>query len=214
MRKNEEVSSVLLSSFPNAKCTLDFVNPFQCLVAVLLSAQTNDSAVNKCTPQLFSAYPDPFALAKASVQEVEPFIQSLGLYHNKAKNLVDLANRLVNQFDNAVPLKKEDLISLPGVGIKTANVVLLECARIPSFPVDTHVGRIAKRLGYAKKNDEPEIVEKKLEKQFPKESWGSLHHCFIAFGREICHSQKPECERCRLQGYCSFYKKNSSTTGK
>jgi endonuclease-3 len=214
MTKNEAVLSFLDANFADAKCALHFHNPFECLIAVSLSAQTNDKSVNQVTPALFLAYPDPFALAKASVKEVEPYIESLGLYHNKAKNIVNLANALVNQFDNAVPLKKEDLLSLPGVGIKTANVVLAECAGVPAIAVDTHVNRVAVRLGYAKKSDEPFTVEKKLEKQFDPKDYIKLHHQIIAFGRAICHSQKPECARCGLHEHCLYFKKCALTTDK
>jgi endonuclease-3 len=214
MTKNEAVLAFLEDRFPDAKCALHFADPFQCLIAVSLSAQTNDKSVNQVTPALFLAYPDPFALAKADPKEVEPYIESLGLYHNKAKNIVNLANALVNQFDNAVPLKKEELLTLPGVGIKTTNVVLAECAGVPAIAVDTHVNRVAVRLGYATKKDEPVDVEKKLEKQFDSKDYIKLHHQIIAFGRAICHSQKPECEKCGLKEYCSYFKKCALTTAK
>lgn len=214
MGKNEVVLSYLAANYPGATCTLTFKDPFQCLIAVSLSAQTTDKAVNEVTPALFSRYPDPFALAQATPQEVEKYIKRLGLYHNKAKHLVDLSNALVNQFENAVPLDKESLMSLPGVGIKTANVVLANCAAVPSIPVDTHVGRIAKCLGYARTDDEPEAVEKKLEKQFPKEEWLNLHYRLIAFGRDVCHSKNPECGRCGLTSVCPYFKKYFSTIGK
>jgi endonuclease-3 len=212
MTKNEAVVSFLNARFPDAKCALHFANPFQCLIAVSLSAQTNDKSVNEVTPALFLAYPDPFALAKADPREVEGYIKRLGLYHNKAKHLVDLANALVNQFMNEVPLNKDDLMSLPGVGIKTANVVLAECANVPAIAVDTHVNRVAVRLGYGNKNDAPEDVEAKLEKQFDPSLYIQLHHQIIAFGRAICHSQKPECDSCPLHEYCLYFKKCVITT--
>jgi len=214
MGQNDEVESFLNQRFPDAKCALDFSNPFQCLVAVVLSAQTNDQAVNRVTPALFSSYPDPFALAKAEPEEIEKIIKTLGIYHHKAKNLIDLANSLVNQFDNGVPLRKEDLLSLPGVGNKTANVVLAETVSRPAIAVDTHVERVAKRLGYVKKNDDPSTVEEELEKQFPKAHWIKLHHQFIAFGRALCRAKKPLCGGCGLRSHCLYFKKNSSTTAK
>lgn len=214
MTKNEAVLSFLSNNYPDAKCSLDFSSPFQCLVAVMLSAQTTDKAVNQVTPSLFSSFPDAFSMAQADVSEIEEKIKTLGLYHNKAKNLSDLANTLVNQYEADLPKEKEDVLSLPGVGIKTCNVVLSETRNVPAIAVDRHVARIAYRLGYAKKDNEPSKIEAKLEKQFPKEEWINLHHRLIAFGRDVCHSQNPECGRCLLHEYCSYFKKSSLTKGK
>lgn len=207
-------SSYLEETFPDAKCSLHFSSPFEALVAVMLSAQTTDASVNKVTPALFAKFPTPFELSKASQKEVEACIQSLGLFHNKAKNLIALSKVLVEQFKGDVPSSFDDLVSLPGVGVKTANVVSAECFARPSIPVDTHVGRVSKRVGYAKKDDEPVVVEKKLEKIFPKESWIPLHHRIIAFGREICHAQKPECDRCGFHSVCPYKAKALTKAGK
>lgn len=212
--KTEAVISFLSGQYPKAACTLDFTTPFQCLVAVILSAQTSDESVNKATPALFKTYPDASSLSQASILEIESKICRLGLYHNKAKNLSALAKTLMGNYHGEVPLDFATLVQLPGVGIKTANVVLMEITRRPSFAVDTHVGRIYKRLGYAKKDDEPIQVEKKLEKAFPESTWIDLHHRSIAFGRDICHAIHPECERCKLTSYCSFFKKASTIKGK
>lgn len=212
--KSEAFASFLKERFPDASCTLVFHNPFEAVVAVLLSAQTNDLSVNKVTPALFALYPDPAAMAKGDLKKIEGCIASLGLYHNKAKNLLLLAQTIMEKHGGEVPLEFEELVKLPGVGVKTANVVLMEISRRPAYAVDTHVARVSKRIGFAKEADEPLIIEKKLEKTFPKESWIDLHHRTIAFGRAICHAKSPECGACKLHQYCSYFKKSSSTKGK
>lgn len=200
------IASELGRLYPDAHCTLDFANPFQCLAAVSLSAQTTDKKVNEVTPALFAAFPDPESLSQASVEEVGGYIRSLGLWKNKAKNLVALGKELSERFDGQVPATEKELTSLPGVGIKTASVVLAECFQVPAFPVDTHVGRVSKRLYLASLSDTPEQVMVKLKKKFPIESWIALHHRFIAFGRDICHAQNPECNRCPFTSFCRYLK--------
>ena len=180
----------------------------------MLSAQTTDASVNKVTPALFSAYPDAFAMAEAPLEEVEKLIHSIGLYHAKAKNLIGLSKALVERHNGVVPEDKEAMRRLPGVGIKTSNVVGAICFGIPAIAVDTHVARVSKRLGYAKDADEPETIEVKLEKRFPKELHIRLHYQIILFGREVCHAVKPECGRCQLTERCRYFKKNSSIKGK
>lgn len=215
MAVNEElVYSSLKNLFPDAKCSLDFSTPFQCLVAISLSAQTTDIMVNKATKGLFALYPTPEKMALASVEEIEKPIQILGLFRNKAKNLSLLSKRLVNEYQGAVPLKKEELVTLPGVGNKTAGVFLIEIAHEPNFPVDTHIKRVSYRLGYARKDDEPLDIEKKLKKRFPSSEWIFLHHALIYFGREICHAQNPDCQNCPLVSGCPHFKRNSSTKGR
>lgn len=201
-------------TFPDAKCSLHFSNPFEALVAVMLSAQTTDASVNKVTPALFLKFPSPSDLAKAELSEVEACIQSLGLYHNKAKNLIALSKVLCERFQGDVPSSFEDFLTLPGVGIKTANVVCAECFGRPAIPVDTHVARVSKRVGYAKNKDEPADVEKRLEKIFPQDSWIPLHHRIIAFGRGICHAISPECDRCGLESLCPYRAKALTKAGK
>ena len=212
--KSKDIIAFLGETYPHAGCTLNFNNAYECLVAVMLSAQTNDNAVNAVSPALFSAYPNPLSLAKAKVEEVEPYIARLGLYHNKAKNLVAMAQIVVSSHQGEIPLVFEELVSLPGVGVKTANVVLMELKARPAFAVDTHVARIYKRLGYAKESDSPIAEMKKLEKAFPKEKWIDLHHQSIAFGRSICKAIGPMCDKCKLSGHCLYFKKTSSTIGK
>ena len=200
--------------FPSAHCELNFSSPFECLVAVSLSAQTTDNSVNRVTPRLFLAYPTPIEMAKADIKEVEEIIHSIGLYHNKAKNIISLSKAIVENFNGEVRLDKKTLTSLPGVGIKTANVVLAEAAHIPSIPVDTHVSRVSIRLGLAKEGDAPEVVEKKLEKIFPKERWIKMHHQLIFLGRRVCSARSPQCETCPLSVQCKEGKKRLSTKGK
>ena len=212
--KTEEIIAFLGETYPDASCTLIFHNAYECLVAVMLSAQTNDNAVNAVTPALFSVYPNPIALSKARVEDVEKIIARLGLFHNKARNLVAMADIVAASYQGEIPLRFEELVTLPGVGVKTANVVLMELEARPAFAVDTHVGRIYKRLGYAKESDSPVVEMKKLEKAFPKEKWIGLHHQSIAFGRSICKAQSPLCDRCKLQKHCRYFKKTSSTIGK
>ncbi len=200
--RNKLILDIFSSSYPNAKCSLVFSSPFQCVVAVSLSAQTTDKAVNLVTPKLFSLFPDPYAFSKADIKEIELIIRSIGLYKNKAKNLLEMSKVLVNKYDGQVPSNLFDLVSLPGVGIKTASVVLAECFKVPSFPVDTHCKRVLTRLGIAKEKDTPIEVMEKAKKAFPKESWINLHHQIIEHGRTICHARKPLCKTCPFSNIC------------
>ena len=207
MEKTEAIQTYLDEILPDARCSLDFENPFQCLCAVMLSAQTTDKSVNLVTPSLFSAYPDPKSMAEAKLEDVESYIKSIGLYRNKAKNLVGLSKAIVERFGGEVPREKELLVSLPGVGIKTANVVLAECYGVPAMAVDTHLSRVSKRLGLANEKDEPVDIEKKLERRFPKQHWIKLHHQMIWFGRIKCKAISPQCDDCKLQEFCREFKK-------
>ncbi len=213
-KKESDVIAFMAKRFPDAKCALVFSNPYECVCAVMLSAQTTDKSVNLVTPKLFEAYPNPSSLAKANLEDVETIIKSLGLYKNKAKNLIAMAKVLVDEHGGEVPSRKEDLVSLPGVGVKTANVVGAECFGTAAIAVDTHVSRVASRLGYAKEGTDPVKIEGILEKRFPKESHIKLHHQLIWFGREICHARKPDCSSCELGCHCLYFKKASSKTGK
>ena len=213
-KKESDVIAFMAKRFPDAKCALVFSNPYECVCAVMLSAQTTDKSVNLVTPKLFEAYPNPSSLANANLEDVEAIIKSLGLYKNKAKNLIAMAKVLVDEHGGEVPSRKEDLVSLPGVGVKTANVVGAECFGTAAIAVDTHVSRVAARLGYAKEGTDPVKIEGILEKRFPKESHIKLHHQLIWFGREICHARKPDCHSCELGSHCLYFKKASSKTGK
>lgn len=212
--KEEDIVSFLHERYSNAKCSLHFSSPFECLLAISLSAQSTDKGVNEVTPVLFEKYPSPKELAKASPKDVENIIHSLGLYHNKANNIISLSRALEEKYGGRVPFSKDELTSLPGVGNKTACVFLLEMGKGNYFPVDTHISRISNRLGYAKKTDGPLQIQKKLEKKFPENEWNFLHHAFIYFGREKCKAIKPICSDCPLGKYCSYLKKHSSTADK
>jgi endonuclease-3 len=212
--KSEAVLSYLKTYYSDAKCALHFDNPFECLVAIALSAQTTDKSVNAVTPTLFRDFPTPMAMGAAELSLIERDIQSLGLYHNKARNLKALGAELQSHYGGVVPFDFEALTHLPGVGTKTAGVFLLEMASRPAIPVDTHVHRVADRLGYSLESDSPLKVEAKLEKSFPQAEWCFLHHALIAFGRQECHAQNPDCVRCALKEYCRYFKKNCATKGK
>ena len=198
------ISSNLNKLYPNAKCELKHSSHFQLLVAVVLSAQTTDEKVNKVTPILFKKYPNADKLAKASVKDVEEIIKPLGLYKNKAKNIIELSKILVKDYKGKVVNDRDALESLPGVGRKTCNVVLNNCFDVPAFAVDTHVSRVSKRLKIARKNDDVNVIEKKLMKSFPESEWGKRHHQFIFFGRYHCKATKPNCDNCPLKDICSI----------
>lgn len=200
--------------YPEVKATLEFSNDFECLVAILLSAQTTDVSVNKVTPVLFKHFPTPEEMAKANIEDIENDIKSLGLYRAKAKHLKELSLKLQGISDNTIDLSFEELRALPGVGWKTATVFLLERKGIASIPVDTHIKRISGRLGYSKPNDEPEVVSKKLMKHFPKGEWQYLHHAIILFGRNVCSAKNPLCGDCKFRDECPYLRKCSKTIGK
>lgn len=188
--------------YPDAHCELNHKDSFELLIAVVLSAQTTDVSVNRVTPALFEKYPDALSLSEASEEDVMRLIHSIGLYKNKSRNIINLAKELVKRFDGEVPSKREELESLPGVGRKTANVVLSNCFDYPAFAVDTHVSRVSKRLMIARKDDDVLTIEKKLMKFFPKNCWSRLHHQFIFFGRYKCKAKNPECTDCPFKDSC------------
>ena len=188
--------------YPDAHCELNHKDSFELLIAVVLSAQTTDVSVNRVTPALFEKYPDALSLSEASEEDVMRLIHSIGLYKNKSRNIINLAKELVKRFDVEVPSKREELESLPGVGRKTANVVLSNCFDYPAFAVDTHVSRVSKRLMIARKDDDVLTIEKKLMKFFPRNCWSRLHHQFIFFGRYKCKAKNPECTDCPFRDSC------------
>ena len=198
-----DVLDLLEQMHPEAACALDHRNNFELIVAVALSAQTTDVSVNKVTPALFDKYPTPEALSKAEIAEVEQLIKTIGLYKNKAKNIVAMADMLVKEFDSTVPNTREELVKLPGVGRKTANVVMAEAFGEPAIAVDTHVFRVANRIGLC---DEPtpEKTEQALMKVLPQDKWIRAHHLIIFHGRKICDARKPKCEDCLLSKMCIY----------
>ena len=196
------IYNYLYTLFPDAKCELNYNQDYEFLIAVMLSAQTTDKAVNKVTAILFNKYKDLKSLQKASVLEIESIIKAIGLYKNKAKNFKEIVDILIEKFDSKVPQDKNALITLPGVGIKTAGVVRAELFNIPEFPVDTHVARVSKRLGLVKEEDDVSIIERKLKKITPLQTQIKAHHLFIHFGRYFCTAKKPNCQNCKLKDIC------------
>ena len=193
--------------FPAAKCELFCKRDYELVIAVMLSAQTTDKSVNAVTPILFNKFPSLDALNSASLEEIEEILKPIGLYKNKAKNLKGIVKDLIERFNYVVPSDKEQLMTLPGVGNKTAGVIRAEIFQIPDLPVDTHILRIAKRLKIAKKDDEPIDVERKLKKTIPEERWIKSHHQLIHFGRYFCTARCPQCENCKIRDMCINYSK-------
>jgi endonuclease-3 len=189
------------TAYPDAQCALEHEDPFQLVVATILSAQCTDARVNQVTPALFAKYPTPDRLARAFPAELEALIHSTGFFRNKARNLIGLGQALMERHGGEVPGDPKALSALPGVGQKTANVVLANAFGIPALAVDTHIFRVARRLGLSSGNT-PEKVEADLCKRFPESLWIPLHHQLIWHGRRVCDARKPRCEECSLQDLC------------
>jgi endonuclease III len=196
-----EVARRLALEYPDARCELDFENPFQLLAATILSAQTTDVRVNMVTPVLFARYPDAEALAAADLSELEDIVRSTGFYANKSRSLVGMAQALVERFDGEVPTRLEDLVTLPGVGRKTGNVVRSVAFDLPGLPVDTHVGRLSRRLGLTTEED-PVKVERQLNSYLPPGERGRFSLRMILHGRRVCDARRPRCEVCVLADIC------------
>lgn len=197
----ERILDALTRTYPDAASELSWRGPFELLVSTILSAQTTDAAVNAATPALFERYPDAPALAAATPEEVEPYLRTIGLFRNKAKNVVRAAAMLVERHDGRVPEDFDALLALPGVGRKTANVVSANAFGRPAIAVDTHVGRLARRLGLSR-HDDPDRVERDLERLFPRDRWIFLHHALILHGRRVCTARAPDCPACPLAPDC------------
>ncbi len=194
----------LTKYYPDVKCELDFQTPFQLLVATVLSAQCTDKRVNQVTPKLFKLYPTPKKMAAAKIASVEELIHSTGFFRAKARHLVELSQKLVSDFDGEVPPIQSELIKLPGVGRKTANVVLGHAFNIPGITVDTHFGRLSRRFGWSESQD-PVKVEHDVENLIPEKEWTNLSQRIIWHGRRICHSRKPACGACPIAKLCPSY---------
>lgn len=201
-KKVSELIDVMEELFPDAQCELNFRNEFELVLAVLLSAQTTDKSVNKLTATLFEKYKTPQDYLNVSLSELENDVKTIGLYRNKAKSIQALSKLLLEQYGGEVPSTFEELVKLPGVGRKTANVVLSVGFGVPRIAVDTHVERISKRLGFAKQDDSVLEVEQKLMRLIPEERWSKAHHLMIFFGRYHCTAKKPKCEGCPLVEFC------------
>jgi endonuclease-3 len=192
---------------PVAESELVFRNPYELLVSVILSAQCTDKRVNMTTPALFERFPTPEAMANSTVEEIFSYIKSISYPNNKSKNLLGMAQTLVNDFNGVVPDNLEDLQRLPGVGRKTANVMMAVAFDQPAMPVDTHVFRVANRIGLTKNSKNVLDTEKALVKNLPREVLSKAHHWLILHGRYVCHARKPLCEKCGITGICDYYKK-------
>jgi endonuclease-3 len=202
------VTQYFTEQFPVAETELRYDNPFQLLIAVILSAQCTDKRINMITPALFEKYPTPASLAQATFDDVFPFIRSVSYPNNKTKHLIGMAQKLVNDFNGEVPATVEELQTLPGVGRKTANVIVSVIYNQPAFAVDTHVFRVSRRLGLVPQTAKtPLEVEKQLVKHFPEDIIPKAHHWLILHGRYVCKARTPLCNICGLRPVCSFYLK-------
>ncbi|MEV8324027.1 endonuclease III [Kitasatospora sp. NPDC127121] len=204
VRRARRINRELTELYPYAHPELDFENPFQLLVATVLSAQTTDLRVNQTTPALFAKYPTPEDMAAANPEELEEVIRPTGFFRNKAKSLIGLSIALRDDFGGEVPGRLDDLVTLPGVGRKTANVVLGNAFGVPGITVDTHFGRLARRFGWTAEED-PVKVEAAVAEIFPKSEWTMLSHRVVFHGRRICHSRKPACGACPVAPLCPSY---------
>ena len=204
VRRARKIDRILAATYPDAKAELDFDNPFECLVVTVLSAQTTDKRVNAVRPTLFAAYPDAKSMAGADRAVLEQIVGPLGFFRAKTDSLLRLSATLVEEYGGEVPGKLEQLVKLPGVGRKTANVVLGNAFGVPGITVDTHFGRLARRFGFTEQTD-PVKVEHEVGALFPKRDWTMLSHHLIWHGRRICHAQKPACGACPVAKLCPAY---------
>lgn len=202
-----EILDRLEMQYPDAECALHHENVFQLIVAVALSAQTTDKSVNQVTPALFRKYPDPASLAAADVSEVEACLKRIGMYRTKAKNIIGMAKVLTAEYDGQVPEDYDALVSLPGVGRKTANVVLSVGFGEQRIAVDTHVFRVANRIGLVHEKDVLK-TELALMDRIPQERWSRTHHSLIFHGRQCCDARKPDCEHCAVSEFCEYINKS------
>ncbi len=202
--KKEAALAKLEEMYPEAKAELVFSNPYEMLVATILSAQCTDKQVNKVTPAVFARYPDANAMADAEEEDLYAMVKSCG-FKSKAGNIISACRKIRDEFGGQVPRTMKELTGLPGVGRKTANVVLYNAFGIPAFAVDTHVFRVSNRIGLCKA-DTVEETERQMTRLIPKEKWGNAHHWLIWHGRRVCKAQRPLCEECGLRDLCDFAK--------
>ncbi len=210
-QQRKEVLAQLKNRYGNTGTALKFMNHFQLLISTMLAAQSTDKQVNKITKDLYKDYPDPKAFLALSAEELEDKIKSIGLYRNKARNILAASRMLVEEFGGQVPQTREELMKLPGVGRKTANVVLSVGFNRDAIAVDTHVFRVSNRIGLANASTVEE-TEKQLMQNIPQEEWSNAHHWLIWHGREICKAQNPRCEICPLSEFCEFYRQAGRET--
>lgn len=210
-KKNDAINviNILKDYYPDATCSLDFTTPFEIVVATILSAQCTDERVNKTTPALFNKYSTPYDFLNIDLNVLEDLIHPCGFYRNKAKNIKACAQKIVSDFNGKVPCTAEELMSLPGVGRKTANVVLLEAFGIAQgIAVDTHAKRISNLIGFSNESD-PVKIEQDLLKIIPKEYLKDVNHLLVWHGRNICIARNPKCDKCPIKDYCNHYKMSS-----
>ena len=206
-KETVEIIKKLKEYYPDATCSLDFSTPFEMMISVMLSAQCTDERVNKTTPSLFAKFNNPESMANADINELEEIIHPCGFYKNKAKNIKACSKKLIEEFDGIVPENMELLQSLPGVGRKSANVIMLEAFHNPQgIAVDTHAKRISNKIGLSKQSD-PEKIEQDLLKRIPKEMYYDVNHLLVWHGRNICTAINPKCDKCPINKYCDEYKK-------
>jgi endonuclease-3 len=208
MTKKEKITAILAileDEYKDTSTALNYDNPFQLLIATMLAAQSTDVRVNIVTRPIFKKYPDAKSMSVLSVEEIEEMIKTVGLYRSKAKNVYKTCRILANNPNGDIPSTREELVKLPGVGRKTANVVLSIAKDVPAIAVDTHVFRVSNRLGLAKADDVLK-TEKQLMKNIPKENWSQAHHWLIWHGRKICKARNPLCPECPVNAYCEYYK--------
>ncbi len=208
----QKIYELLKEEYPDVHCELNYQTPLQLLTATVLSAQTTDRQVNRVTEKLFAEHPDLDTLLELSEEELENYIHSLGFYHTKARNLYRLFRELADRFQGEVPQTMQKLTSLPGVGRKTANVVLANAFGIPAIAVDTHVFRVSNKIGLAHASNVRE-TEKQLQNALDPEIWSLMHHLLIFHGRRCCSARSPQCERCVIRQYCEYYQKEWENDG-
>jgi len=201
-----KIIEILENDYQEVKCTLNYNSPLELLVATMLSAQCTDARVNIVTPKLFNKYRSPKDFMEADIFELENFIRSTGFFRNKSNNIKKCCSTIVKDFEGKIPSDMNELVKLPGVGRKTANVFLGEIYTKPGIVVDTHAKRLANRIGLTKESN-PEKIEQELMKKIPKEKWTTFSHRLVYHGRAVCNARSPKCEICNIKEYCEYYKK-------
>ena len=204
VRRARQINRILAETYPDAHCELDFKSPFQLLIATVLSAQTTDARVNLTTPELFAKYPAPDDLAAADPEQLEALLKPTGFFRAKTKAVLGLSAAIRDSFGGEVPSRLEDLVTLPGVGRKTANVVLGNAFGVPGITVDTHFARLSRRFGWTSQDD-PVKIEQEVGELFPKSEWTMLSHRLIWHGRRVCHARKPACGACAVAALCPSF---------
>jgi len=211
--KNKKALELLEKEYGGTETALDYTTPFQLLISTMLAAQSTDKRVNIVTKELYRDYPDAASMAQLSTGEMEEYIKTVGLYKSKAKNVVETCRILSEQYNGRVPQTREELVKLPGVGRKTANVVLSITSDFPAIAVDTHVFRVSNRIGLANAKNVLK-TEEHLMKNIPTEKWSAAHHWLIWHGRKICRARNPLCEECMLSDYCRYYQRRKPAAAK